>query len=253
MEIKFDAPRILADCIKCIQDYAARSGTTKAVLGISGGKDSTVAAALCIKALGVDNVKGLLLPNGNQKAVMTDSIKVCQALGLSYRVMNMNGLVQAAIAEMDTVDTVFNKEDDKTKAALINLLPRLRMVMIRMWGQTNGYRMCGTGNLSEIVVGYYTKDGDNRCDFNPLAHLTSLEVVALGDELGLPYELVHKVPQDDLCGKTDEENLGVTYESIHQFIRCPEELDDTTYHKIMKLSMLSRHKYDAADIFIPQL
>lgn len=187
--------------------------TSKAVIGISGGKDSTVMAALCVKALGKDRVIGVLLPHGVQKDI-NDSYKVCQHLDIQHYNINIGCAYDEMLYEIDT------QVKPSTTACEINLAPRIRMAYLYAVAQTIGNAfVINTCNLSEDWVGYSTWHGDSAGDFSPLAKYTSEEVVAIGDALGLPYDLTHKTPADGLCGKTDEDNLGFTYHELNEYIR----------------------------------
>lgn len=209
------------DAIKVIKgwliEYSLANNMKKAVLGISGGKDSTVVAKLLVDTLGKENVFGLLMPNGEQKDI-SDSIRVVELLDIGYETININDAYNAIVDMISFVSS----------AAKINIAPRIRMTTLYTWGQTYGYRVAGTGNLSERMVGYTTKFGDNASDFNLIGNFTSLEVMRIGEELGLPLELVYKAPADGLTGLTDEEILGVTYIEIHNFIR--NHFDKIDFH-----------------------
>ena len=252
--------------VASLREYAKNSGFTKVVLGISGGKDSTVAAALCARALGPENVYGVLLPDGVQ-VDLADSFKVVKSLGIQHRIVNIGAVHHAVLATVlrnedpaesefvfasdteevpsffsDTeFETVFHQESD------FNIGPRLRMTVLRYIGQSLGARLVGTGNLSEATVGYCTKDGDTSCDFSLLGSLTSVEVVEVGLTMEeIPRELVVKTPTDGLSGKPDEERLGVTYRQIHDFLRLgsagSEEVDRLIAHK----QEMNRHKREPA-------
>lgn len=246
----FKANEVLNECVDWIKAQSESAKFDKAVLGISGGKDSTIAAALCCRALGAENVHGLLLPNGMQSDI-DDSIAVCKALGIEYDTINIAPIYEAFVLQHN----MFVKgaeEKPLSKDALINLAPRIRMTMIRLWGQSNHYRMCGTGNYSEITVGYCTKDGDTCFDFNPLARLTSVEVVQLGKLMTeIPKKFVVKTPADGLSGMSDEEKLGVSYNDIHKYIRSIP-MDEKIWYKINALEKAGLHKrVSGTPIYIP--
>lgn len=223
-----------------LRDYAEANNMTKAVLGVSGGKDSTVVAAILVKVLGNKNVFGLLMPNGEQKDI-EDSLRVVKLLNIPYNTYNIKSVY-------DSMIDMFNHGDAVSEEAKINIAPRIRMTTLYTYGQTHRCRVAGTGNLSERFLGYFTKWGDGASDFNILANFTSLEVMRLGEELGLPLDLVYKTPADGLSGLSDEEKLGVSYVDVHNYIRHQHKYkyDITSgkakYDKIMRLNDRARHK-----------
>ena len=230
MNIQFDAVKARDNLVKNLSALAAEQNFSKVVLGISGGKDSTVCAAVCARALGKENVYGVLMPDKVQSD-LSDSIRVCESLGINYRIVNIGEMHKALLAAVEEDENGFAFA--YSKPSDINVGPRLRMTTVRYIGQAIGARLCGTGNLSEATVGYCTKDGDTSCDFALLGSLTSKEVVAVGltmDEL--PKDLVEKTPSDGLSGVSDEEKLGVTYQQIHDYIRSGSCGDKETDEKI---------------------
>lgn len=202
--------------IEWIRNYFKTTNGRKAVIGISGGKDSTVASALCVKALGKENVIGVMMPNGVQ-ADIEDSEKIIKHLGIDSLVVDIQ------YAYMNLVNQI--NEHHITSQAQINMPPRLRMTVLYGVAQNIGGRVVNTCNRSENIVGYSTLWGDSVNDFSPFDLLTTEEVISIGDELGLPYDLVHKTPSDGLCGKSDEDNLGFTYAEINKIIRTGEKTE----------------------------
>ena len=225
--------KITTDAIEWIKNYFKTTNGRKAVIGISGGKDSTVVAALCAKALGAENVVGVLMPNGVQSDI-ADSELVVKTLGIESLVVNIQ------YAFMNLVNQI--NEKHISSQAQINMPPRLRMTVLYGVAQNIGGRVANTCNLSEDTVGYATLYGDSAGDFSPLARLTTEEIVAIGDDLGLPYELVHKTPSDGLCGKTDEDNLGCTYHEINELIR--NGVKGPNYDLIIKKYKANKFKTD---------
>jgi len=225
--------KITTDVIEWIKNYFKTTNGRKAVIGISGGKDSTVVAALCAKALGAENVVGVLMPNGVQSDI-ADSELVVKTLGIESLVVNIQ------YAYMNLVNQI--NENHISSQAQINMPPRLRMTVLYGVAQNIGGRVANTCNLSEDTVGYSTLYGDSAGDFAPLARLTTEEIVAIGDDLGLPYELVHKTPSDGLCGKTDEDNLGCTYNEINELIR--KGVKGPNYDLIIKKYKANKFKTD---------
>lgn len=237
----FDAMKVRQNIVAWLRDMKEKTGLRGVVIGISGGKDSTVAAALCAEAFGKENVHGLLMPNGEQSDI-ADSYRVCDAIGINYEVINIKPAYDALVGLLG----------DVTDEARVNIPPRVRMTTLYAYGQTHGLRVCGTGNLCERYVGYFTKWGDGACDFNPLGELTVKEVVAIGDTYdNIPSDLIHKIPTDGLWGQSDEERLGVTYEDIHNFIRLAAEVDPETKEKIRQKNKYALHKLDPIPIFVP--
>lgn len=215
-----------------IHKIARQGNFSKVVVGISGGKDSTITAALCARALGKENVFGVLLPDGEQQDI-EDSRWACDALGIPHIEINIGNIHKEVLSAFD----IGSKEAD------INVPPRIRMTVLRYITQSLGARLAGTGNLSEMTVGYCTKDGDTSCDFSVLGGLTSVEVVQVGLTMNeIPLELVVKTPSDGLSGMSDEEKLGVSYEDIHKYIRGIEGVPPEATKKIQELQKKSIHK-----------
>lgn len=226
-----------ADALETINNwldfYFRTSKTEKVVIGISGGKDSTIVAKILVDKLGKENVLGLMMPNGVQKDI-NDSKRVVELLGIKSEIININGAYNEILKMLN------NEVSDE---AAINIAPRIRMTALYTYGQTHHCRVAGTGNLSEITLGYFTKHGDGAHDFNIIANFTSLEVMRLGEELGLPLDLVYKTPDDGLSGKSDEEKLGITYVEMHRYLRkngCG--VSEESLNKIKKLETYSKHK-----------
>jgi len=244
-EYSFDAIKARDGLVEGIRALARAQGFGRVVLGVSGGKDSTVTAALCARALGPENVYGVMLPDGVQKDI-SDSERVCEALGIQRRVINIGAIHQALKAVTDQDGPVAAEGEFGIPASHesdINVGPRLRMTVLRYIGQSLGARLAGTGNLSEATVGYCTKDGDTSCDFSVLGALTSVEVVQVGLALEeLPRDLVEKTPTDGLSGVSDEVKLGLRYADIHRYIRLGTCGDAETDERIRKKERANLHK-----------
>ena len=242
----FDALKIKNQCVEWIRDFFAHNGPDcNAVLGISGGKDSSVAAALCVEALGADRVIGVLMPNGEQ-ADIDCSLKLVNHLGIRYYIVNIKDAVEGIKAAMPA-DLPLSTQ------SITNLPPRIRMTTVYAVSQSVNGRVCNTCNLSEDWVGYSTRYGDSVGDFSPLSRLTVAEVKEIGHLLGLPYDLVEKVPIDGLCGKTDEDNLGFTYAVLDRYIRTGEIDDAATKERIDRLHRINQFKLELMPVFEPNL
>ena len=215
----FNAKETKDRCVKWIREWFETNGKgCNAVIGISGGKDSSIVAALCVEALGRDRVIGVLMPNGVQ-ADISDSELLVSHLGIRSYTVNIRAAVEGVLSALPA-------EMPVSEQTRINLPPRIRMSTLYAISQSNNGRVANTCNLSENWVGYSTRYGDDAGDFSPLGMLTVREVLAVGAELNLPESLVLKVPSDGLCGKTDEDNLGFTYAMLDTYIRegvCPDE------------------------------
>ena len=228
-----------------LRKLAEARGFSNVVVGISGGKDSTVTAAICARALGADHVYGVMMPDGEQKDI-ADSIRVCEALGIHRRTVNI-GKMHTALKEATDQISPSAAEGEfvipQNRESDINVGPRLRMTTLRYIAQALGAWLAGTGNLSEATVGYCTKDGDTSCDFAMLGALTTVEVVEVGLTMPeIPEDLVIKTPTDGLSGYSDEERLGVRYADIHRYIREGSCGDPETDEIIRKKEWANLHK-----------
>ncbi len=246
----FNVEKAASDCVKWIQDWFLKNGKgCNAVVGISGGKDSSVVAALCCKALGNDRVIGVLMPNGNQQDIdcahlLCDHLKIKKYV---YNISEMHKAFQSSLPEGFKT----------TSASEINLLPRIRMTALYYLSQSLNGRVANTCNLSEDYVGYSTRYGDSVGDFSPCSNFTVREVKAIGRYLGLPEKLVDKPPIDGLCGKTDEDNLGFSYETLDSYIRdgiipekeTKEKIDRLHETNLFKLEVMQSFKFDIDDYY----
>lgn len=209
----FNAENTKNELVSWIRDWFDENGPgCQAVIGISGGKDSSVCAALCVEALGKERVYGVLMPNGVQSDI-EDSRKLVSHLGIDSFTVDISYAYDAILSGLLSDCLIPSKQ------TRINLPPRLRMATLYAVSQSVNGRVINTCNLSEEYVGYSTRWGDSVGDVSPLANLTVQEVKAIGHALGLPPELVEKTPSDGLCGKSDEDKLGFPYEALDRYIR----------------------------------
>ena len=241
--MSFDALKVKNDIVKWIQDWFETNGKgCKGVLGISGGKDSSVVAALLVEALGKENVVGVLMPNGEQFDIDVSEALV-KHLGIQSYVVNIKEAYNGVLSELNKSGV------ELTTQATTNLPPRLRMTTVYAVSQCVNGRVANTCNLSEDWVGYSTRYGDSAGDFSPLAKLTVQEVKEIGRVLGLPSMFVDKVPIDGLCGKTDEDNLGFTYATLDRYIREGICEDEEIKAKIDRMHRINQFKLELMPVF----
>ena len=242
----FNAEKIKNDCVDWIRDFFEKNGKgCNAVVGISGGKDSSVVAALCVEALGKDRVIGVLMPCGDQHDI-----------DCAYSLVNHLGIKHYEINIKDAFDGIVNampKELAISEQSVNNLSPRLRMSTVYAVSQSVNGRVVNTCNLSEDWVGYSTRYGDSVGDFSPLSRLTVQEVKEIGHVLGLPADLVEKTPIDGLCGKTDEDNLGFTYAELDRYIRTGEIDNEETKALIDRKHKANLFKLELMPCFEPEI
>lgn len=239
----FDAEKVRDDIVEWIRGWFEDNGKgCKAVIGLSGGKDSSVAAALCVEALGKDRVLGVLMPNGEQFDIDV-AHSLADHLGIESVVINIKDAYDGVVGELRKHFDTFEGQ------AKVNLPPRLRMTVLYAVSQSVGGRVVNTCNLSEDWVGYSTKFGDGAGDFSPLSKLTVQEVKAVGRSLGLPEMFVEKVPIDGLCGLTDEDNLGFTYAVLDRYIREGVCEDEEIKAKIDRMHKANLFKLQPMPVF----
>ncbi len=248
MAYQFDAYKTKDAIVAWIRDWFEKNGMgCNAVVGISGGKDSSCVAALCVEALGKDRVLGVLMPNGEQFDIDMSEL-LCHHLDIPHFVFNIKDTYGAMKEQYEAVTG-----EALSAQSTMNLGPRLRMTTVYLFAQSHNGRVANTCNLSEDWVGYSTKYGDAAGDFSPLSNLTVQEVKAVARACGLPEVLVEKVPIDGLCGKTDEDNLGFTYAVLDRYIRegicddpdVKQNIDTRHVRNLFKLQLMPTFPFDA--------
>ncbi len=240
----FDAQKVKNECVAWIREFFEQNGKgCNAVVGISGGKDSSIVAALCVDALGRERVIGVLMPCGVQQDIDMARLLV-NHLGIRHYEINIEGAVQGVKSAIPF---------ELSEQSRINLNPRIRMAVLYAVSQSHNGRVANTCNLSEDWVGYSTRYGDAAGDFSPCSHLTVQEMKQIGRVLGLPEVLVDKTPIDGLCGKTDEENLGFTYAELDRYIRTGAIDDPGKKARIDHLHAVNQFKLELMPSFDPQI
>lgn len=240
----FDVKKETQNICNFIKDYFEKNNLYGAIIGLSGGKDSTICAALLKEALGKEHVIGVTLPCHSKEEDAKDAKRVADFLGIEL----INFDLTATFDEFKKGMAAFVDDEKECLNSDINLKPRLRTASLYYLSalysakRKKTYIVCGTSNKSEIFVGYYTKGGDSVSDIRPIADLLKEEVTSVGEYLGLPHDLVYKTPSDGLSALSDEDKLGVTYKEIAEYMKDPSSLDPQTAQKIKKLHEASKHK-----------
>ena len=242
--MNFNAEKVKNDCVQWIRDFFEENGKDcNAVVGISGGKDSSIVAALCVEALGKERVIGVLMPCGEQHDIDMAQLLV-DTLDIKHFVVNIKDAVEGITKAIPF---------EMSNQSIVNLPPRIRMATLYAVSQSHNGRVANTCNLSEDWVGYSTRYGDAAGDFSPCSNLTVAEMKQIGRLLGLPDVLVDKVPIDGLCGKTDEENLGFTYAELDLYIREGIEPAPEKKARIDHLHRINQFKLQLMPSFKPEL
>ena len=245
--MEFDARTEVENIAKFVQDYYKEHSLAGAVLGLSGGKDSAVVLALLVRALGKDNVVALTLPCHSICDDKTLAEKVADHFGVECRNVDLSNTFDSMT---DAINGNKNIDDSKLKNSNINLKPRLRTATLYYYAammsslKNKPYIVIGTSNKCELFVGYFTKGGDNVCDLSLISDFTVEEVIKLGEELGVPPEVLYRAPSDGISGISDEEKLGVTYAEIASYMENPESVSELSREKIKKLHEASLHKFN---------
>lgn len=244
--MRFDAKKETERIIDFIQDYYKKNNLGGAIIGISGGKDSGVVAALFTKALGKENVIGVTLPCHSKVEDQVDAKLVSDYYGFPLYNLDLTNTFDVFEKEVDLLGTFTDEQKENSR---INLKPRLRMASLyylaalysSVYQKT--YLVAGTSNKCELFVGYFTKGGDSVHDISVLADLTVEEVLQIGEVLQVPKKVLYKTPADGLSKYSDEEKLGVTYSEIAMYMEDPEQVKEESREKIEKLHEQNRHKF----------
>ena len=240
----FNAQKVKDECVQWIREFFENNGKgCNAVVGISGGKDSSIVAALCVEALGKDRVIGVLMPCGEQSDIDMAKLLV-DTLGIKHYIINIKDAVEGLTNALP-----FELSDQSR----VNLPPRIRMSTLYAVSQSHNGRVANTCNLSEDWVGYSTRYGDSAGDFSPCSFITVAEMKQIGRLLGLPDALIDKAPSDGLCGKTDEDNLGFTYAELDRYIR--EGVIENQEHKALidRKHEINKFKLELMPAFKPEI
>lgn len=243
---EFHAVEVKNRCVEWIRNFFEENGKgCNCIIGISGGKDSSIVAALCVEALGKERVIGVLMPNGEQSDIDMAE-RLVEFLGITGLTVNIEPIVLAVTQGVQSV-----LEEGMSGQAAVNLPARIRMAVLYAVSQSKNGRVANTCNLSEDWVGYSTRYGDSIGDFSPLSDLTVTEVKLIGRAAGLPAEFIEKVPTDGLCGKSDEDNLGFSYEILDRYIRTGEIEDVAIRKRIDRLHEKNLFKLQLMPKFAP--
>lgn len=230
----FNIDEVQEKTVKFIEEYINKSGAKGAIIGISGGIDSAVVAALAAKAIGPNKILGLIMPCESNSKDMDDAIELAEQLGINYKVVDLTKTYLEFLKD--------NMENYQCNLSFCNIKPRLRMTTLYFHASLNGYLVLGTSNRSELVTGYLTKYGDGGVDIEPIADLLKHEVYQLAQILNIPEVIIKKEPTADLMpNQTDEGEMGFTYDELDRFIMLGEA-DEKIKRRIMKLYNQSRHK-----------
>ena len=242
--INKDYKKLTTDLISWLSDWFDKNGKDcNAVIGISGGKDSSVVAALCVAALGRDRVIGVMMPNGEQSDI-NYSLDLINFLGIKSYTINIKDSYESILNQMKIQDISIDK------LTTTNLPARLRVSVLYAVSQSLNGRVVGCSNASENYIGYATAHDLSFCnDVSPIANLLVGDVKEVGKELGLPDKFINKIPSDGLCGKTDEDNLGFTYDTLDKYISSGICEDENIKLKIETMHQRSRYKFRNSESF----
>lgn len=228
--------KYLDEIVSFIKEYKETAHAKGFVLGLSGGVDSSLVAALTKKAVGKENLMCIMMPIDSNPNDLNDAKAVAEALDLRYVVLDGSSSYHETLKEFERQGLELDKMSKS------NLKVRIRMTMLYAYGQTNGYLVLGTDNMDERYTGYFTKYGDGAADLLPIVYLTKCEVVEASKLLGVPSHLAERVPSAGLFeGQTDEKEMGVTYKDLDAFL-LGKAVDKEVEERIKHLHRVSEHK-----------
>ena len=244
MDYQFDAKKVKEQLIEGIRDWFEKNGKgCNAVIGLSGGKDSTIVAKLCVEALGADRVIGVGIPDKGQGLNEADAI--AEWMGITFKQIRIDYLSDAIRKLLKISSTKITDQAD------MNVPPRLRMLMLYAISQSCNGRVIGTCNASENYIGYFTKYGDGASDFEPIADLTVHELYQIGDELGIPKKWTYKTPDDGLphsCPDDEKfEKMGFNYEKLDNYLRLGTSGDEVADKAIEKMHQQNLFKLNPVE------
>ena len=247
--IAFDAKKATDEIVDFIREYFGKYNLKGIVLGISGGKDSAVVAGLFCKALGSENVIGLTLPCHSNEQDKIDAEVVSKHFNFKLLNLDITDVYDTFTSEFDKNFNPLGIYSNDLTDSNINIKPRLRMLSVYYVAQAlsqfekQGYLVAGTSNKCELYVGYFTKGGDNVHDINVIGDLTVKEVLAVGDYIGVPKNVLYKIPHDGISKQSDEEKMGIKYDDVEKVI-YGEAVEEEAYHKIQSLHNRNAHKFN---------
>ena len=233
----FDPVEVKNSIVKWIKDYFKKpeNKSSKAIIGISGGLDSSLNAVLCKEAIGAVNVIGVLLPNGEQHDI-DDAYSVAAHLDITHYEINMKPVIDAFYKALDDAGLTPNEMVYRNTPA------RMRTAFLYAVCAIENGRFCNNGNLSEVFLGWRTKGADTVGDFAPIKNLTKTEIIAVAKETELLSKHINKIPEDGLSGRSDEENFGFSYELVDKLIRAGSIDDKALMEKMLKMNAAGKHK-----------
>lgn len=244
--MNFDANKVKDQLVQGIRNWFDKNGKgCNAVIGLSGGKDSTIVAALCAEALGKEHVIGIGMPNFGQG--LNEADEIAKWIGIKFHAVHIGGIVDITESAIEnTLDDI-----EISEQAEQNIPPRARMLVLYALSQSLNGRVVGTCNASENYIGYFTKYGDGASDFEPIAELTVHEIYQIGDALGIPKKWVYKIPDDGLphsCPDDEKfEKMGFNYEKLDKYIREGTSGDEVADKAIQRMHEMNLFKLKLSD------